>query len=218
MTMNWGQLKTAIQSGLENTETTFVANMEEIATRAENTIYRAVILPDGFTETSANFTASQSTVTAPSGFIRPRFMKVAVSSVNSPILLKDASFIREVYPNASTTGVPKYYSLQTTDSSFNTTIITAPTPASTYTYILGWYGVGTTIVNTSSDTQNSWLGTHAEETLLAGCILEGYIFMKGSPDMMEIYQADFSAKLAFLRGQAALGMTQDDYQPDAVLV
>jgi hypothetical protein len=217
MSLNWGQLKTAIQAGLENTESTFVSNMEEIAKRSENRIYREVTLPDGFTETTGNFVTSAATLNTPAGFIRPMFLKVAVSSVNQPIFKKDSSFIREVYPNASTEGVPKYYALQTTTSAYLTTLIVAPTPDSTYPYTLGWYGTGATIVDSGSDASTSWLGNEAEDVLLSACILEGYLFMKGSPDLMVMYQADFDMKLASLRLQV-VGMAQDDYQPNAAVV
>ena len=50
------------------------------------------------------------------------------------MLYKDVNFIREAYPNASTTGTPKHYALFD-----DTTFIVGPTPSSDFVVELHYF-------------------------------------------------------------------------------
>lgn len=213
MSLTWGELKTELQTILVNTGTTFVASNDEIVLRAERRIYRATRVPDGRQVTSASFTASQATISAPAGMLYPRYMKVAVSGVDQPMYFRDPSFIREVWPNASTAGVPRYAATQQTEADFDHEILVAPTPADTYTYTLGWYGYGTSIVDTGDDTQTSYLGQYVEGLLLAAAVLEGAIWMKIQGPLLETYKGEYDMEMAVFKQIAEAQTDVDEYEP-----
>ena len=103
---------------------------------------------------------------------------------------KDSNFIRSTYPNASTKGTPKYYATFAND-----TFIIGPTPDANYVTELHYYYQPASIVDTSP----SWLGTNADTVLLYGSLVEAYTYMKGDPDMMQVYQQRYQEALDFLR-------------------
>jgi len=45
----------------------------------------------------------------------------------------------------------------------------------------------------------SWLGTNAPDTLLYGCLVEAYTFMKGEPDIIANYEQRFKESLSLLQ-------------------
>ena len=103
--------------------------------------------------------------------------------------------MRELYPVSATTGVPKYYALFD-----DTTFIVGPTPGSNYTAELHYFYKPTSI--TTSGDGTSWLGTNADNALLYGSLVQAYIFMKGEPDVIQLYQAQFETALGQLKLEA----------------
>lgn len=195
-------LKQAMQDHLENDEATFVAELDELIRLAEDRILKNVQLPN-FKKTSApTITGSTATVTVPSDFLAPYHFAIDNSGYVF-LVFKEVSFIREVYPVAATTGVPKYYALLS-----DTQFILGPTPASGYTAELRYFYRPTSIVDGST----SWLGTNAESTLLAACLYEGYKFMKGDPDLMGEYKSNMEATMAELKFLAEARNITDEYR------
>lgn len=194
-------LKTAIQDYLENSETTFVAQLDNIIKQAEDRILKNIQLPN-FKKTSApTLTGSTATVTVPSDFLAPYHFAIDNSGYRF-LIFKDVSFIREVYPDSTSTGVPKYYALLS-----DTQFILGPTPDSGYTSELRYFYRPTSIVDAGS----SWLGTHAESTLLQACLYEGYKFMKGDADLLAAYEKDMTQSMGELDTLAARSRT-DEYR------
>jgi len=98
------------------------------------------------------------------------------------LLNKDVNFVQDYWPTASDTGEPKYYA----DFDVSNIIIT-PTPDAAYTTEIHYYYRPTSI--TSAGT--TWLGTNAGPALLYGSLVEAYTFMKGEPDMLQLYEKYF---------------------------
>ena len=103
--------------------------------------------------------------------------------------------MRELYPVSATTGVPKYYA-----SFDDTTFIVGPTPGSNYTAELHYFYKPTSITTAADGT--SWLGTNADNALLYGSLVQAYIFMKGEPDVIQLYQSQFDTALGQLKLEA----------------
>ena len=55
-----------------------------------------------------------------------------------------------------------------------------------------------TSITTSAD-GTSWLGTNAESALLYGCLVEAYTFLKGDPDLMQVYIGRYEEALRDLQ-------------------
>jgi hypothetical protein len=135
MSFTYTTLKTAIQDYLESTESSFVTNLPTFITTAEERIFKNVQLDDFRKNQVGNLTASGTYLECPTDYLAPFSLAVIDSSSNyNYLLLKQVSFIRDFTPNASTTGLPKYYA-EFDDNTF----IVAPTPDSTYEVELHYY-------------------------------------------------------------------------------
>ena len=208
MAWTFTTLKNALQDYLETTETTFVNNLPVIITQAEDRILKSVQLPDFKKNSTGTTTSGTQYLTCPSDFLSPYSLAVDNSGYEF-LLYKDVNFIREAYPSSSTTGIPKYYSLFDADS-----FILAPTPNANLTAELHYFYKPESITTASAGT--SWLGDNAESTLLYGCLVEAYTFLKGEPDLLQLYATRYEDALGKLKALGEGYDTTDSYRAGAV--
>ena len=208
MAWTFTTLKNALQDYLETTETTFVDNLTVIITQAEDRILKSIQLPDFKKNSTGSTTSGTPYLTCPSDFLAPYSLAVDNSGYEF-LLYKDVNFIREAYPDSTTTGIPKYYSLFDADS-----FILAPTPNANLTAELHYFYKPESITAASSGT--SWLGDNAESTLLYGCLVEAYTFLKGEPDLLQLYATRYEDALAKLKGLGEGYDTTDSYRSGSV--
>lgn len=209
MAWTFTTLKQAIQDYTQNSETTFVNNLPIIIKQAEDRILKSVQLPDFRKNSTGTTTSGNKYLSMPDDFLAPYSLAVDNSGYEY-LLFKDVNLIREAYPAASTQAVPKYYAIFT-DSSF----LLGPTPNSNYSVELHYFYKPESITAASSGA--SWLGTNAESTLLYGCLYEAYTFMKGDPDMLQLYAGRYEDALAKLNALGEGYSTTDSYRSGAVL-
>lgn len=200
--MNYTDLSTLIQDYLEVDETTFNTHIDQFVKNAEEEIYRRVQLKDLRKSATGTLTASSEYLDLPSDYLSTYHFAVDNSGY-SMLEHKDVNFMREAYPSASTTGVPRFYA-EFDDDSF----ILAPTPASNYSYELHYFYKPTSIVDTST----SWLGNNAENALLFGSLVQAYIFLKGDQDVMAMYQGKFEEAIKELTILAEGRNNKDTYR------
>tara|TARA_R100000231_G_scaffold32034_1_gene28131 strand:- start:4508 stop:5143 length:636 start_codon:yes stop_codon:yes gene_type:complete len=188
--MNYTELTQAVKDYTENDETTFVSQIPTFVRQAEERINRSVLIPDLRKNVTGTTTASNRFVNTPNDFLAVFSLAVVDGSSKYQFLLpKDVNFLREAYPQTSTTGLPVYYAIFDDD-----TFIVAPTPDTTYTVQLHYYYDPPSIVTSST----SWLGDNAETVLLYGTLLEAYSFMKGEADLLNLYTKRYEEALANL--------------------
>ena len=207
--MTYAELVAAIKDYTNNTETAFVAAIPTFVKQAEQRIYRSVNLPVNRKNQAGNMSDGNAYLTMPTDFLLPLSLSITSSSNQIFLLNKDANFIRSTYPNASTKGTPKYYGTFASD-----TFIIGPTPDDNYVTELHYYYQPASIVDTSP----SWLGTNADTVLLYGSLVEAYTYMKGDPDMMQLYQQRYQEALGLLKLQAEGRMTGDEYRDGTIRV
>ena len=208
MAFTFTTLKSAMQDYLQNTETTFVDSLPTIIVQAENRILKSVQLPDFRKNTTGTMTSGNAYLSTPTDFMAPYSLALDNSGYEF-LLFKDVNFIREAYPVASTTATPKYYALFDDDS-----FILGPTPNSGYSVELHYFYKPTSI--TASGDGTSWLGDNAETVLLYGCLVEGYTFMKGQPDLLAVYEKQYQDALVNLKSLGEGYSTTDNYRSGAV--
>jgi|TARA_R110000796_G_scaffold51812_3_gene122257 hypothetical protein len=208
MAFTFTTLKAAIQDYVESDETTFVSNLPTIITQAEERILQSVQLPDFRKNATGTTTGSNEYLAVPSDFLS--VYSIAIDNSGYEFLIqKDVNFIREAYPSASVTGIPKYYAL------FNEqTFLLAPTPNGTLTAELHYFYKPESITVSSDGT--SWLGTNAENALLYGCLVEAYTFLKGDADLMQMYASRYAEALEDLKALGEGYNTTDSYRSGAV--
>ena len=108
--MNYTELKTNVQDICENTFTDDQLAM--FTEQAEQKIYNAVQIPALRKNVTGTVTGSNTYLTVPTDFLYVYSLAVVDSSGDYHFLLnKDVNFVREAYPAATPTGLPKHLSL-----------------------------------------------------------------------------------------------------------
>jgi len=209
--MNYAALSAAIQAYTENTEADFVANIPVFVQQAEQRIYNSVQFPSIRKNMTGVVSTTSTYLSAPDDYLASYSLAVIDADGNYEYLLnKDVNFIRQAYPKATDTGLPKYYALfgPTVNGSTITTELTfilGPKPDANYTVELHYYYYPQSIVTAST----TWLGDNFDSVLLYGSLVEAYTYMKGEQDMMALYNQKFMEALALAK-RLGDGMERQD--------
>ena len=191
--MTYGELKNLIQNYLQNSETSFTTYLPDIIKQAEDRILENVQLPVFRKNQVGALSADNQYLGIPTDFLAPYSLSYTASSNQTFLINKDVNWIRELYPNASTTGEPEYYAIFDNDY-----FIVAPTPDAAYNVELHYFYRPASIT-AGSDSGTTWLSTNAPSALLYACLLEGYVYMKGEQDMMSVYNTRYESALGRLK-------------------
>ena len=187
--MNYSELVTEVQSYVEDVFTT--ADINTFIKQAEQRIYNTVALPAFRKNVTGAVSSGNKYLTTPTDWMSTFSLAVVDTDGNYEYLLdKDVNFIREAYPKATDTGLPKYYAIFDENS-----FLLGPTPDANYTAELHYYYYPESIVTAT----NTWLGDNFDSVLLYGTILEAHTFMKGEADVTAEYQKRYDIALTLLK-------------------
>jgi hypothetical protein len=209
--MNYAALKQAIEDYTENYETSFIANIPVFVQQTEQRIYNSVQFPSLRKNMTGVMSASNKYLQAPDDFLAVYSLAVIDGTGSYEYLLnKDVNFIRQAYPKATDTGIPRYYALfgpAVTGSVISTelTFILGPTPDASYNVELHFYYYPESIVTAGT----TWLGDNFDTVLLYGSLVEAYTYMKGEQDMMLLYNTKYNEALALAK-RLGDGMERQD--------
>jgi len=186
-------LSANIQAYLENTfpdtltwDNQVVSSKDQIDTfikQAEQRIYNTVQFPSLRKNVTGALTINNKYLSSPADFLSVYSMAVIDDTGRYEYLLnKDVNFIRQAYPNPTSTGIPKYYALfGPTTTNNDPPVITnelsfmvGPTPDAAYSVELHYYHYPVSIVEAGT----TWLGDNFDSVLLYGALVEAAIFMK----------------------------------------
>ena len=214
--MNYAALVTAVSDYLENSFSTEVIN--QCISQAETRIYNTVQIPalrknvTGVTEIANKYLA------CPNDFLSSYSMAAIdpVTGNYTYLLNKDVNFIREAYPNPTSTGAPKYYALfgPLSSNPNELTFILGPTPGAVYSVELHYFFYPESIVTAGT----TWLGDNYDPALFYGTLVEAYTFMKGEQDMVVLYNTKYNEAMAQLKRLGDGLERQDAYRSGQVRV
>jgi len=214
------ELKTLVQDFVENSETTFVNNLDNIIQNAEERIFELVQFDYFRKNVQGSMTAGSRFLTAPADFELSFSLAVIDGNGDYHFLdKKHPSFMQEYAPDPTATserGRPLYYG--DFDKELNTglkesTLILSPVPDQSYSTELHYLYKPTSLV---TDTTGTWMSEHARNGLLYACLVEAYIFMKGDADMMKLYEDRFQQEMARLKNKAEARGRRDEYRYDSL--
>jgi len=209
--MNYTELKAAIIAYTENQEASFEAEIPVFVEQAEQRIYNSVQFPSirknvlGVTSTNNKY------LECPSDFLAVYSMAIIDGPVASGtyeyLLNKDVNFIRQSYPQANDTGLPRYYALFGPQSAnlAELSFILGPTPDAIYNVELHYYYYPESIVTAGT----TWLGDNFDTVILYGSLVEAYTYMKGEQDIMTFYNAKYQEALGLAK-RLGDGMERQD--------
>ena len=193
MSFTYDELKTAIQDYTENTETTFVNNLDIFIKNAEERILKIAQLEVFRKNTSGTMTASNQYLAVPSDYLAPFSLSFTKDSQKEFIMFKDVNFVQSFNPNGATEGAPRYYAYYDVSN-----FILGPTPDASYDVELHYFYRPTSLT-AGAGSGTTWLSENASVALLYGCLIEAYTFMKGEADMLQLYESRFSECISRLK-------------------
>ena len=193
--MNYSALKTNIQNFMEDDSSELTTSIDTIISQAEDMIYqRLPNLPAYRGSASGNLVVGTSQYTVS---VARMIRQISITDSSSNVVYLDHridSYLRDYWPNASTTGTPRIYSTDSASTS-GTVFTIAPTPSAILAYKVDYIAPETGL---SSSNTTSWIGDNAEATLLAACLYETSAFLKAA-DTLQLYKAQFDEAIQLLQ-------------------
>ena len=206
--MNYTQLTAAICDYTQNFDQDFIDNIPVFVKQAEQRIYNTVQFPSLRSNVTGSTSSANKYLSCPGDFLAVYSMAVIdATGAYEYLLNKDVNFIRQAYPNPTSTGTPKYYAIfgpQSADSK-ELTFILGPTPNAVYGIELHYYYYPESIVTAGQ----TWLGDNFDSVLLYGSLVEAITFMKGEADMVALYNTKYTEALALAK-RLGDGMERQD--------
>ncbi len=219
--MTLAELKTLIQNFVQSTETTFTNTLDDIIKNAEERLFEEVQF-DFFRKTvSGNVSTGSRFLTCPSDYVLSFSLAIIDGSGDYRYAdLKHPTFIQQYLedPTDSTLrGLPLYYAQLdkelSTGSDNGSTFLIAPVPDSDYNVELQYLYKPNSLV---TDTTGTWLSKNARNGLLYACLVEAYTFLKGEPDLLQLYETRYNQEVQRLKNRAEARGRQDEFRYDAL--
>tara|TARA_R110002074_G_scaffold240376_1_gene412062 strand:- start:36 stop:662 length:627 start_codon:yes stop_codon:yes gene_type:complete len=185
--MSYTTLVANIQNFMEDDSTELTASIDTIIAQAEEMVFqRLANLPCFRKITTANLVIGTFDYTVASArMIRQVSVTDSSSNVNYLNHRLD-SYLRDYWPNSSTSGTPVMYSTKNAGTS-GTVITVAPTPSATLAYQVDFIAPETGL---SSSNANTWIDTNAPAVLLAAALYETSAFLKAG-ETLKLYKTQF---------------------------
>jgi len=188
--MTYDSLVEDISSYLERTDTATLEKIPTFIMLAEQVIASEIKFLGNLTVNESNMVASQPIIDKPARWHKTVSMNVTVAGKKYPILLRKYEYLREYWPTATDTGVPKFYA----DYDYTHWLV-APTPATNYSFEVLYYE---RLQPLDSSNQTNWLTTYAPQALLYGTLLQAMPFLKND-DRTPMWQAQYDKIIQTLK-------------------
>lgn len=208
MAWTYTTLVQAIKDFTQYNEVTFNSNIDTFIRNTEERLLYSVDLEYFRKNQTGSLTSGNKYLSVPIDYLSPFSLSVTVNGSTSFLLMKDVEYLQEYNPTGAT-GVPKYYALFDVDN-----FIVAPVPAGNYPVELHYYYKPESIITAGT----TWLGDNAEQAMLYGCLVEAYTFMKGEPDLLNLYNQRFNESLGRLKNYGEGRENEDAYRDGLVRV
>ena len=212
--MNYSELVTAVTDYCENTFPT--TDMDTFIRQAEQRIYNTAQPSNLRKNVTGSLTSGNKYLSAPSDFLSTYSIAIypAGGGAYTYLLNKDVNFIRDAYPNPSSTGTPKHYAIfgpQSNDVN-ELSFIIGPTPDASYGVELHYYYYPESIV----DAGTTWLGDNFDSVLLYGTICEAFVYMRQENDMVKLAQDRYVQAIALYKNLSDGKQRMDAYRDGQV--
>jgi len=207
--MNYTELKTQIKDICENNFPD--VSLDMFTRQAEQKIYNTVQISNLRKNMTGVLSTGNKYLSAPGDFLSTYSLAVVDAAGDYKYLLnKDVNFVREAYPSASATGLPKHYAIfgPSTLDSTELSFILGPTPESNYTVELHFYYYPESIVTAN----NTWLGDNFDSALLNGALIEALRYMKGDATDTAVYDKLYLQAITLLKNLGDGKQRMDAYR------
>jgi|TARA_R110000823_G_scaffold287467_1_gene405734 hypothetical protein len=211
MSFTYAELKQALQDYTENTESSFVSNLPLFIRLSEERILKSVQLNLFQKNQYGTMTSGNQYLACPSDFLAPMSLSYDVAGDANFLLFKDLDFVQTYTPDPTTTGEPKYYAQFDVDN-----FILGPTPDSGYTVDIHYFYRPASLT-AGAEGGTTWLSENAEIALLYCALVECYTYMKGDPQLMQMYMQRAGEALSRMKNLGEAQEINDEYRTGKIL-
>ena len=153
--MTYDSLVADISSYLERTDTATLEKIPTFIMLAEQVIASQIKFLGNLTVSESNMTSNQPIIDKPARWHKTVSMNITVNGSKSPVFLRKYEYLREYWPDATDTGVPKFYA----DYDYTHWLV-APTPSDSFTFEVLYYE---RIQPLDSSNQTNWFTIYAPQ-------------------------------------------------------
>jgi hypothetical protein len=171
---------------------------------AENRILRDIDLDYFKKEMAGQVTSGNKFLASPSDLLTHRYLMLTVDDEQVFLDFRDTSFMKEYWPDGSSTGTPKYYAVWDQD-----TFYLAPTPDENYDAEIGYIYRPEQLSSTNTTT---WISSNAPEALLYACLIQAYSYTKGPAEMLGYFSQSYQQALQGLGMEQQGRRRRDEYR------
>jgi hypothetical protein len=190
--MTYDSLVENIQSYLERTDTATLDRIPQFIMLAEQIIASEIKFLGNLVVVGSNMVLGEATIAKPARWRKTVSMNVTVAGDRQPVLLRTYEYLREYWPNPSSTDVPLFYC----DYDYEHWLI-APTPAAAYSYEVLYYERNQPLDSTN---QSNWFTEYAPQALLYGSLLQAMPFLKND-ERIPMWQSQYDKIIAVLQNE-----------------
>jgi hypothetical protein len=187
--MTYDSLVENVQSYLERTDTATLDKIPLFIMLAEQTIAAQIKFLGNLTVQASTMTTSANVIDKPARWHKTVSMNITVAGKRQPVLLRKYEYLREYWPNPTTTGVPKFYC----DYDYTHWMV-APTPSADYVFEVLYYE---RLQPLDSSNQTNWFTVYAPQALLYGTLLQAMPFLKND-ERVQLWQALYQQSMDVL--------------------
>ena len=202
---NYTYLVNELIAATENDSTEFLNFIPNIVNRAEERLVKDLDDYGLVTYTSVAVSSGNNKVTLPSGTRIVKNINIVSNSSKINLLMRTDEFINDYWPVSASTSEPRYYGQRN-----GSTVVVAPTPASTYSGEVVHISRPTTL---TSATNTNYFTDFCYDLLFNACMVEASMFQKDY-QTAGLYQQQYSQVLDLQRNQARR-TRRDDMQAPA---
>lgn len=190
--MTYDSLVEDIQSYLERSDAATLAKIPQFIMLAEQIIASEIKFLGNLVVVESNMVLGEATIAKPARWRKTVSMNVTVAGKRQPILLRTYEYLREYWPNPSSTDVPLYFC----DYDYEHWLI-APTPSLDYSYEVLYYERNQPLDSTN---QSNWFTQYAPQALLYGSLLQAMPFLKND-ERIPMWQGQYDKIIAVLQNE-----------------
>jgi hypothetical protein len=190
--MTYDSLVENIQSYLERTDQATLEKIPLFIMLAEQTIASEIKFLGNINVVQSTMTISNPIIQKPARWHKTVSMNVTVAGNKQPVFLRKYEYLREYWPNATETDVPRYYC----DYNYDNWLV-APTPSDEFAFEVLYYE---RLQPLDSTNQTNWFTIYAPQALLYGSLLQAMPFLKND-ERIPMWKAEYQAIIQTLKAE-----------------
>jgi hypothetical protein len=190
--MTYDSLVLDIQQYLERIDAATLAKIPLFIMLCEQKLAADIKFLGNLTVNASTMTIGANVIDKPARWRKTVSMNITVAGERQPVLLRKYEYLREYWPNATTTEVPKFYC----DYDYTHWLV-APTPALAYDFEVLYYERAQPL---DSSNQTNWFTQYSPQAMLYGSLLQAMPYLKNDA-RLPMWKAEYDEIVRVLKGE-----------------